>query len=107
MFLKTLHRITAIDLGFVPERLMAYEFSFPRSTSDDHKRAVAMRSPWDPWVLGVAAVLMLAVSIAGAWLPTARAAAIDPNRPYARTEPNELVSGERSIFQRIEPASST
>jgi len=33
----------------------------------------------DPWVLGMAALVMIAVALIAGWLPAARAARIDPN----------------------------
>jgi predicted permease len=41
LFLKTLHRLAATDLGFRPERVMAFEFSFPRAASKEHRTRVA------------------------------------------------------------------
>lgn len=35
--------------------------------------------PADPWVLGAAAVVMIAVTLLAGWVPAARAARIDPN----------------------------
>jgi ABC-type antimicrobial peptide transport system permease subunit len=36
-------------------------------------------SPTDPWVLGMASLVMVTVALLAGWLPAARAARIDPN----------------------------
>jgi predicted permease len=41
LFLKTLYRLAETDLGFRPERIMAFEFSFPRAASKEHRAEVA------------------------------------------------------------------
>jgi predicted permease len=41
LFLKTLYRLAETDLGFQPERVMAFEFSFPRAASKEHRAEVA------------------------------------------------------------------
>ena len=41
LFLKTLHGLATTDLGFRPERVMAFEFSFPRAASGEHRAQVA------------------------------------------------------------------
>ena len=40
LFLKNLHGLATIDLGFRPERVMAFEFSFPRAASKEHQAQV-------------------------------------------------------------------
>jgi predicted permease len=37
LFLKTLHSLAITDLGFRPERVMAFEISFPRASSKEHQ----------------------------------------------------------------------
>jgi predicted permease len=37
LFLKTLHNLAITDLGFRPERVMAFEISFPRTASKEHQ----------------------------------------------------------------------
>jgi predicted permease len=37
LFLKTLHRLAITDLGFRPERVMAFEISCPRASSKEHQ----------------------------------------------------------------------
>src|SRR5262249_39000206 len=46
LFLKTLHGLAATDLGFRPEHVMAFEFSYPRTASKDHRAQVA-REVWN------------------------------------------------------------
>jgi predicted permease len=41
LFLKTFHGLAATDLGFRPERIMAFEISFPRAASKQHRAQVA------------------------------------------------------------------
>ena len=41
LFLKTLHGLATTDLGFRPERVMAFEISFPRAVSKEHRTQVA------------------------------------------------------------------
>jgi predicted permease len=41
LFLKTLYRLAETDLGFRPERIIAFEFSFPRAASKEHRAEVA------------------------------------------------------------------
>jgi predicted permease len=41
LFLKTPHGLAATDLGFRPERVMAFDFSFPRAASKEHRAQVA------------------------------------------------------------------
>ena len=41
LFLKTLHGLAATDLGFRPERVMTFEFSFPRAATKEHRAQVA------------------------------------------------------------------
>jgi putative ABC transport system permease protein len=41
LFLKTLHGLATTDLGFRPERVMAFEISFPRAASKEHRAQVA------------------------------------------------------------------
>jgi predicted permease len=41
LFLKTLHGLAVTDLGFRPQRVMAFEFSFPRAASKQHRTQVA------------------------------------------------------------------
>ena len=41
LFLKTLYRLAETDLGFRPEHIMAFEFSFPRATPKEHRAQVA------------------------------------------------------------------
>src|SRR5439155_2129967 len=41
LFLKTLRSLAITDLGFRPERVMAFEISFPRATSKEHQTQVA------------------------------------------------------------------
>jgi predicted permease len=40
LFLKNLHGLATVDLGFRPERVMAFEFSFPRAASKEHQAQV-------------------------------------------------------------------
>jgi predicted permease len=37
LFLKTLHSLATADLGFRPERVMAFAISFPRASSKEHQ----------------------------------------------------------------------
>jgi predicted permease len=41
LFLKTLHGLAVTDLGFRPERVMAFEIAFPRAASEEHKAQVS------------------------------------------------------------------
>ncbi len=41
MFLKTLYRLAETDLGFRPERITTFEFSFPRGATKEHRAQVA------------------------------------------------------------------
>jgi predicted permease len=41
LFLKTFHGLATTDLGFRPERIMAFEISFPRAASKQHRAQVA------------------------------------------------------------------
>ena len=41
LFLKTLHGLAATDLGFRPEHVTAFEFSFPRAATKEHRAQVA------------------------------------------------------------------
>jgi predicted permease len=41
LFLKTLHGLATTDLGFRPERIMAFEFRFPRAATKEHRAQVA------------------------------------------------------------------
>jgi predicted permease len=38
LFLETLHNLKSSDLGFRPENVVTFDFSFPKSTSDDRLR---------------------------------------------------------------------
>jgi putative ABC transport system permease protein len=41
LFLKTLHRLATTDLGFRPERVVAFELSFSRAVSQEHRAQVS------------------------------------------------------------------
>jgi predicted permease len=41
LFLKSLHGLVTTDLGFRPERVMAFEIGFPRAASKEHRAQVA------------------------------------------------------------------
>ncbi|HEY3837103.1 MAG TPA: ABC transporter permease [Bryobacteraceae bacterium] len=41
LFLRTLYRLATTDLGFRPERIMAFEIGFPRAATGEHRARVA------------------------------------------------------------------
>jgi predicted permease len=41
LFLRTLYRLATADLGFRPERVVAFEIAYPRAASQEHRARVA------------------------------------------------------------------